>query len=99
MINYFKKIYYEKYSKKSYSLSNVDLIIDRIFTKQKKGTYIDVGCNHPIKFNNTYLLYKKGWHGINIDLNETSIDLFNKARKNDVNLRIAVSNKFKKIKN
>ena len=98
MINYLKKIYYEKYSKKSYSLSNVDLIIDRIFTKQKKGTYIDVGCNHPIKFNNTYLLYKKGWHGMNIDLNETSIDLFNKARKNDVNLRIAVSNKFKKIK-
>jgi hypothetical protein len=35
---------------------------------------------------------------MNIDLNETSIDLFNKARKNDVNLRIAVSNKFKKIK-
>ena len=34
MINYLKKIYYEKYSKKSYSLSNVDLIIERIFTKK-----------------------------------------------------------------
>ena len=36
MISFLKKIYYEKYSKKSYSLSNVDLIIDRIFNKKKK---------------------------------------------------------------
>ena len=50
--NFLKKIYYEKYSKKSYSISNVDLIIDRLFSKIKKGVYIDVGCNHPIKYNN-----------------------------------------------
>ena len=36
MIHYLKKIYYEKYSKKSYSLSNVDLVIERIFKKKKK---------------------------------------------------------------
>ena len=67
-MNFFKKIYYEKYSKKSYSISNVDLIIDRMFANLKNGFYVDVGCNHPIKFNNTYLLYKRGWSGINIDL-------------------------------
>jgi len=61
MFNYLiKKIYYEKYSKKSYSISNVDLIIDRIFRDIPKGIYIDVGCNHPIKYNNTYLLHKRG---------------------------------------
>ena len=38
MINYLKKIYYEKYSKKSYSLSNVDLVIERIFKEKKKLT-------------------------------------------------------------
>ena len=64
---FLKKIYYEKYAKKSYSLSSVDLIIDYLFKNIKKGVYIDVGCNHPIKFNNTYLLYKRGWSGINID--------------------------------
>ena len=68
IITFLKKIYYEKYSKKSYSISNVDLIIDRLFSKIKKGVYIDVGCNHPIKYNNTYLLHKRGWSGINIDL-------------------------------
>ena len=31
----FKKIYYNKYTKKSHSISNVDLIIDRIFSKKK----------------------------------------------------------------
>ena len=80
-INY--QIYYDKYSKKSYSISNVDLIIGRIFKDISKGIYIDVGCNHPIKFNNTCLLYKRGWHGINVDVDSTSINIFNKMRKND----------------
>ena len=31
-----KTIYYEKYTKKSYAISNVDLIIDRLFSKKKK---------------------------------------------------------------
>ena len=84
--------------KSSYSMFGEDVFIEKFFKKRSKGVYVDVGCYHPLDGNNTYLLYKKGWHGMNIDLNETSIDLFNKARKNDVNLRIAVSNKFKKIK-
>ena len=74
MINYLKKIYYEKYTKKSYSISNVDLVIERIFKNKDDGIYIDVGCNHPIKYNNTYLLYRKGWNGLNIDLDKRSID-------------------------
>ena len=91
IINFFKKIYYEKYSKKSHSISNVDLIIDRLFSKIEKGVYLDVGCNHPIKFNNTYLLHKKGWNGINIDLDKDSIDQFNKLRKKDTNINALVT--------
>ena len=91
IINFFKKIYYEKYSKKSHSISNVDLIIDRLFSKIEKGVYLDVGCNHPIKFNNTYLLHKKGWNGINIDLDKDSIDQFNKLRKKDTNIKALVT--------
>ena len=91
MINFLKKIYYEKYSKKSYSLSNVDLIIERIFKNKKKGIYIDIGCNHPIKYNNTYLLYKKGWSGINVDLDQESIEQFNKLRSRDTNIQTLVT--------
>ena len=96
-MNFLKKIYYSKYTKKSYAISNVDLIIDRIFKKRKKGIYIDVGCNHPIKFNNTYLLYKRGWNGINIDSDIKSINEFQKLRKDDYNISSLVSNSRKKI--
>jgi predicted XRE-type DNA-binding protein len=86
-----KKIYYEKYTNKSYSISNVDLIINRMFSKIKNGIYVDVGCNHPIKYNNTYLLYKRGWRGINIDLDKKSIDEFNLIRNKDYNIQALIS--------
>ena len=93
-MNIFKKIYYNKYSKQSYSLSNVDLIVDRLFKNKEKGIYIDVGCNHPIKYNNTYLLHKRGWVGINVDLDKESIIEFNKFRKSDFNYQAVVSSSY-----
>ena len=82
-----------KYKKFSYSFNAVDLIVDYIFKNNNKGFYIDVGAQHPISNNNTYLLYKKGWKGINIDLDKKNIDLFNIARPNEINLNYAISNK------
>ena len=98
MKNVFKKIYYNKYAKTSYSISGVDLIINRMFSKIKKGIYIDLGCNHPIKHNNTYLLHKRGWEGINIDADEKSIKEFRNLRKKDHNVRALISSKKDKIK-
>ena len=86
------------FPRKSYSMFGEDLVISKIFKNKKKGIYVDVGCYHPIEGSNTYLLFKKGWNGINIDLNKTSIDLFDKARSGDINLNLAISNKSKKIK-
>ena len=88
-----KELYYKKYTKKSYSISSVDLVIDRLFRNKKKGIYIDIGCNHPIKYNNTFLLFKKGWNGINIDLDKKSIKEFNIFRPNDLNIEAAISDK------
>ena len=86
------------FPKKSYSMLGEDLVVKNFFKKKTNGNYVDVGCYHPIDGNNTHLLFKNGWNGINIDLNKISIDLFNIARKNDENFRVAVSNKSKKIK-
>ena len=57
-----------------------------------------MGCSNPISNNNTYLLYKnKNWSGMNIDLDQKNIDLFNLIRKRDINIQAAVSSdKFKK---
>ena len=82
-----------KYKKISYSLNAVDLIIDYIFKDKYIGTYVDVGAQHPISNNNTYLLFKRGWNGINIDLDRKNIDLFNLSRPNDINLNYAISDK------
>ena len=77
--------------KRSYSFGSVDLLVNYFFKHKKKGIYLDVGCQHPVSNNNTYLLFKKGWSGINIDLDKKSIDLFNLVRKNDLNINAAIS--------
>ena len=43
------------------------------------------------------LLYNRGWSGTNIDLNPTSIDLFNISRKRDKNVVACLSNKEEKL--
>lgn len=68
------------------------MILRRIFEHQKEGFYIDIGAHHPKRFSNTYLLYKKGWKGINIDAMPGSMTSFNKTRSRDKNLEIAISN-------
>ncbi len=80
------------FKKESYSMEGEDLEILRLTNKANNGFYVDVGCYHPIHLNNTFLLYKKNWRGINIDLSEFSIDLFNYLRPEDSNINCAVSN-------
>jgi len=88
---YFKHKYFLK--KNSYSMDGEDLFITNYFKDKNNGFYIDVGCYHPIHRNNTYLLYKKNWHGINIDTSQFSIDLFKFIRPKDLNYNFAVSDK------
>ena len=71
----------------------LDIIVDAILKNKKKGIYVDIGCHHPLINNNTYLLFKRGWSGINIDLDFSSIEMFNYFRPNDFNKKIALSSK------
>tara|TARA_E500000178_G_C16904243_1_gene699543 strand:- start:363 stop:1025 length:663 start_codon:yes stop_codon:yes gene_type:complete len=73
-------------NKKSFSQFGEDLFIADFFENQKKGKYVDLGAFHPMRLSNTYLLFKRGWSGTNIDLNPITIDLFNIARKKDNNI-------------
>ena len=69
------------------------MMANDVFKNKKKGFFIDIGCHHPFLNNNTYSLYKRGWTGINIDLDFNSIDMFNFFRKKDLNIVAAVSDK------
>ena len=81
----------------SYSQDQEDLFINDYFKKIDNGFYLDIGCYHPIKYSNTALLYNRGWKGINIDMNQTSIDLFNIFRKKDKNICAAISSSNKEV--
>ena len=80
LIKYFKFIYPNSsyyfvdnlYEKKidllTYSQHMQDVVVSKyIFNKKKEGYFVDVGCNHPINLNNTYLLELNGWKGLAID--------------------------------
>ena len=69
-----------------------DKFILENFPKDHKGIYLDIGCFHPTRHNNTFSMYKKGWKGINIDMNPLSIELFEFCRPRDINLNVAISN-------
>lgn len=92
-------LYYQIYFKeksfikrRTYSQWGEDLVIEKFF-KNKIGKYVDIGCFHPIRHSNTCLLYNKGWRGTNIDLNPTSIELFNIVRREDKNILATLSDK------
>lgn len=55
-----------------------------------EGCYIDVGCFHPRKYSNTYRLYRRGWRGINIDVDPIKLEVFKLLRRGDENLCCAV---------
>ncbi|WP_199769589.1 FkbM family methyltransferase [Helicobacter pametensis] len=78
------------YANKAYSQEGEDLILKRIFEHQREGFYIDVGAHHPFRFSNTYLFYKRGWKGINIDAMPHSMKLFNTHRPRDINIETPI---------
>ena len=79
--------------KKTYSMYGEDLVVEKYSKDIVNGFYVDLGCYHPVQNNNTMLLYQKGWRGINIDISEFTIKLFNFCRPDDLNLNLAVSDK------
>lgn len=93
-----KKIYEELilaieagHVKVSFSQLGEDGILWWLFNDRANGFYVDVGCHHPYKFSNTAILHLcNGWNGINIDMDQRSIDAFNNIRPNDINLCIAI---------
>jgi FkbM family methyltransferase len=77
-----------------YAQGGEDAIVSKIFSyvlPVEKGFYVDVGAYHPFKHSNTYLLYKAGWRGVNIDPRPGSKALFDKHRPRDINLEYGVA--------
>ena len=82
----------------SFSQFGEDRLIDVFFhNKVTPGIYVDVGAHHPERFSNTFLLHRKGWHGINIDGDPGNIELFTSARPNDINITAFLAERNKRV--
>lgn len=82
------------YRKESYSQDGEDIVLSNTLQNlfgDKKGFYVDIGAFHPKLYSNTYIFYKKGWSGINIDAAPGKMRFFKNIRKRDINLECAIS--------
>jgi FkbM family methyltransferase len=79
------------HTRRSFAQEGEDLILARIFGEQAHGIYVDVGAHHPRRFSNTHMLYRRGWHGVNIDATPGSMKLFRSQRPRDINLEVGVA--------
>jgi FkbM family methyltransferase len=77
----------------SYSQTGEDRILCAILAEKIDGYYVDVGCNHPQRLSNTFMLYKRGWKGITIDANEKLIAQHSNLRPKDISVCAVISNK------
>jgi FkbM family methyltransferase len=79
------------YSTRSYSQEGEDLILKRLMGDRTCGYYVDVGAHHPKRFSNTYLFYRRGWRGVNIDAIDNMASIFDRSRPRDINIEAALS--------
>jgi len=64
-----------------------DKFILNILKEKRNGYFLEIGSNHPININNTYLLESKyDWKGIMIEYNESYLELYKIHRPNSIHV-------------
>ncbi|KWF84151.1 hypothetical protein WL93_20930 [Burkholderia diffusa] len=77
----------------SFAQNQEDVMLWRALGHVRNGFYIDVGAADPNLLSVTKLFYDHGWHGINLEPDNTFFEVLNAARPHDVNLRLAAGRK------
>ena len=83
---------------RSWGLNSNDLLLSRMLHPRglknaPPGTFADIGAFHPHKHSNSYLFYRWGWRGINVDARPGAMEHFHNLRPEDTNLELAVGPK------
>lgn len=74
-----------------YSQEGEDLVAARLLGEIANGFYVDIGAHHPIRHSNTYLFYRRGWRGLNVDATPGSMAEFRRMRPRDINVERLVA--------
>lgn len=80
------------YYRKSWSQCGEDLILRYLFDLLQiaRPCYIDIGAHHPWYYNNTYLFYRQGACGVNIEPDPSLHAGLRRGRRRDVNLNMGI---------
>lgn len=74
----------------SYAQNFEDVILHRVLADVERGTYVDVGAQHPIRDSVTRAFYERGWRGINIEPVDDWHKLLCVDRPEDINLKLVM---------
>jgi hypothetical protein len=77
----------------SYSKFQEDMFIDYLLGGKEFGFYIDIQPKDYIIDNDTNKFYKRGWRGLNVISDSKVVEVFNRFRLRDINLKIEINNK------
>ena len=67
----------------NFSQAFQDLFVLSILDGKKNGTYVEIGGDHPVVINNSYILESQyGWKGVSFELIQTAVDFYNSLRTN-----------------
>lgn len=93
VLSSFNRLLLGRSLKYSFAFTGEDRIIESLLKKRisEKGYYVEVGSNHPTFISNTYGLYRRGWKGLCIDVNERLILKHRKCRPKDLAICALVS--------
>ena len=67
--------------------ANQDKFVLKVLKEKTNGFFLEIGSNHPININNSYLLEKQyGWKGIMVEYNSEYLPLYKQYRPNSVHI-------------
>jgi hypothetical protein len=68
---------------KVYSQHGEDLVLANMLGAPDGRLYVDLGCGHPLLGSDTYLLYRRGWHGLVVDGDPRYARVYRRVRPRD----------------
>jgi hypothetical protein len=64
-----------------------DEFVLRVLNQKRNGFFLEIGSNHPININNSYLLEKDyGWTGIMVEYDASFLPLYQEHRPNSIHV-------------
>lgn len=69
----------------TYSQASQDLFVEALTKQKQSGYFVEIGSNHPVINNNTYLLEKKyNWRGLMIEYDRQFEQMYKEQRQNSI---------------